>query len=148
MCTCVFVCNLPPTFLGRMTGAFLRANAVTNWNEHRTRINTDKESTLEKKILPPLQLESNPRPSDHESGTLQTELSRTPNYPPIFDPLPAPPPCQHHQDHHRHHHHHHHHHCTGWGYITLVTAEEAYVVGSYTKLEHCLVVVSLVTLSC
>ena len=49
---------------------FLRATVVTRgWNGYRNK-SQHRKSTLEKKILPP-----NPRPFNHESGALTTELS-------------------------------------------------------------------------
>ena len=61
---------------------FLRATVVTRgWNGCRNK-SQHRKSTLEKKILPPFQRDSNPRPFNHESGVLTTELS----------PPPPPPP--------------------------------------------------------
>ena len=55
----------------------LRATVVTRgWNEYRNR-SQHRKLTLEKKILPPLP-HSNPRPFNHESGSLTTELSSPP----------------------------------------------------------------------
>ena len=49
----------------------LRATAVTRgWNGYRNK-SQHRKSTLEKKILPPF----HPRPFNHESGALTTELS-------------------------------------------------------------------------
>ena len=56
----------------------LRATAVTRgWNGYRNK-NQHRKSTLEKKILPLLLQGSNPRPFNHESGALTTELSPPP----------------------------------------------------------------------
>ena len=53
----------------------LHATAVTQgWNGYRNK-SQHRKSTLEKKILPPLRRDSNPRPFNHESGALTTELS-------------------------------------------------------------------------
>ena len=52
---------------------FLRASVVTRgWNGYRNK-SQHRKSTLEKKILPP-----SPRPFNHESGALTTELSPPP----------------------------------------------------------------------
>ena len=52
----------------------LCATVVTQgWNGHRNKGQYRKQ-TLEKNILWPLQRDSNPRPFDHKSGTLTTEL--------------------------------------------------------------------------
>ena len=60
----------------------LRATAVTRGlNGYRNK-SQHRKLTLEKKILPPFQQDSNPRPFNHESGALTTELS--------------PPPCRSH----------------------------------------------------
>ena len=58
-----------------------RATAVTRrWNGYRNK-SQHRKLTLEKKILPPLQqgFEPRPRPFNHESGALTTELSPLPN---------------------------------------------------------------------
>ena len=58
----------------------LRTTAVTRWwNGYRNK-SQHRKLTLEKKILPPpLQgRDSNPRPFNHESGALTTELSCSP----------------------------------------------------------------------
>ena len=56
----------------------LRATAVTRrWNGYRNK-SQHRKSTLEKKILAPLQQNSNPQPFNHESGALTTELSPPP----------------------------------------------------------------------
>ena len=53
----------------------LRATAVTRgWNGYLNK-SQHRKSTLEKKILSPLSRDSNPRPFNHESGALTTELS-------------------------------------------------------------------------
>ena len=63
----------------------LRATAVTRgWNGYRNK-SQHRKLTLEKKILPRSSRDSNPRPFDHESGALTTELSP----PPQLSPLPA-----------------------------------------------------------
>ena len=64
---------------------FLRATVVTRgWNGYRNK-SQHRKSTLEKKILPPFQQgfsrDSNPRPFNHESGALTTELSPPPRHP-------------------------------------------------------------------
>ena len=52
----------------------IHAAAVTQgWNGHRNKGQYWKQ-TLEKKILQPLQRDSNPWPFDHKSGTLTIEL--------------------------------------------------------------------------
>ena len=58
---------------------FLRATVVTRgWNGYRNK-SQHRKSTLEKKILPPFQQGfTNPRPFNHESGALTTELSPPP----------------------------------------------------------------------
>ena len=61
---------------------FLRATVVARgWNGYRNK-SQHRKSTLEKKILPPFQQGFEPRPFNHESGALTTELS----------PPPPPPP--------------------------------------------------------
>ena len=53
----------------------LRATVVTRgWNGYRNK-SQHRKSTLEKKIFPPFNRDSNPRPFNHESGALATELS-------------------------------------------------------------------------
>ena len=53
---------------------FLRATVVTRgWNGYRNK-SQHRKSTLEKKILPPFQQGFEPRPFNHESGALTTEL--------------------------------------------------------------------------
>ena len=57
----------------------LRSTSVTRWwNGYRNK-SQHRKLTLEKKIPPPLSCrDSNPRPFNHESGALTTELSRSP----------------------------------------------------------------------
>ena len=56
----------------------LRATAVTRgWNGYRNK-SQHRKLTMEKKILPPLLQGFEPRPFDHESGALTTELSSLP----------------------------------------------------------------------
>ena len=56
----------------------LRATAVTRgWNGYRNR-SQHRKLTLEKNIFLPLPRDSNPRPFNHESGALTTELSPAP----------------------------------------------------------------------
>ena len=58
--------------------SLLLATAVTRgWNGYRNQ-SQHKKLTLEKKILLPLLRNSNPGPSDQESGALTTELSLLP----------------------------------------------------------------------
>ena len=58
----------------------LRATAVTRgWNGYWNR-SQHRKSTLEKKIIPPLQQGFEPQPFSHESGALTTELSPPPCY--------------------------------------------------------------------
>ena len=54
---------------------FLRATVVTRgWNGYRNK-SQHRKSTLEKKISRRSSRDSNPRPFNHESGALTTELS-------------------------------------------------------------------------
>ena len=56
----------------------LRATAVTRgWNGYRNK-SQHRKSTLEKKISRRSSKDSNPRPFNHESGALTTELSLPP----------------------------------------------------------------------
>ena len=58
--------------------SLLLATGVTReWNGYRNQ-SQHKKLTLEKKILQPLLRDSNPGPSDQESGALTTELSLLP----------------------------------------------------------------------
>ena len=58
----------------------LRATVVTRgWNGYRNK-SQNRKSTLENKILPRSSRDSNPRPFNHESGALTTELSRPPRW--------------------------------------------------------------------
>ena len=55
---------------------FLRATVVTRgWNGYRNKSQHRKSTLTEKKILPPFQQGSNPRPFNHESGALTNELT-------------------------------------------------------------------------
>ena len=57
----------------------LRATAVTRrWNGYRNK-SQHRKLTLENKIIRRSSRDSNPRPFDHESGALTTELSPLPN---------------------------------------------------------------------
>ena len=77
---CVFSCNLPPALLAEWPGFFLRATAVTRgWNGYRNK-SQHRKSTLEKKFSRRSSRDSNPRPFNHESGALTTELSPFPAY--------------------------------------------------------------------
>ena len=49
----------------------------TGWNGYRNK-SQQRKLTPERKILPPLLPNSNPRPFDHESGAQTTELSALP----------------------------------------------------------------------
>ena len=68
---------------GQNDRGLLCATAVKRgWNRYRNK-SQHRKLTLEKKILPPLLTrrscrDSNPRPFDHESGALTTELSPPP----------------------------------------------------------------------
>ena len=74
---CVFSCNLRHLRFWQNDRGLLRATAVTRGcNGYRNK-SRHRKLTLEKKILPPP--DSNPRPFDHESGALTTELSPLPN---------------------------------------------------------------------
>ena len=74
-------------FLAEWPG-FLRATVVTRgWNGYRNK-SQHRKSTLEKKILPQTSRDSNPRPFNHESGALTTELSLPPKWLADFLSLP------------------------------------------------------------
>ena len=72
---CVFSCNLPPALLAEWPGSFTcyycgntGVEMIRNTSKHR-------KLTPEKKSIPPLCGDSNPRPFNRESGALTTELS-------------------------------------------------------------------------
>ena len=74
---CVFSCNLPPALLAEWPGPFMCYCGDTWVNGYRNK-SQHRKSTLEKKFSYRSSRDSNPRPFNHESGALTTELSPPP----------------------------------------------------------------------
>ena len=75
---CVFSCNLPKAPFRENDLNLLRVTAVTRvWNGYRNNIQ-HRKLTLRKKFSRRACKNSNPRPFNHESGALTTELSPLP----------------------------------------------------------------------
>ena len=76
--TCVFSCNLPPALLAEWPGSFMCYCGNTEVERiSEMRISTESRS-WRRKFSRLSCRDSNPRPFDHESGALTTELSPPP----------------------------------------------------------------------
>ena len=70
--TCVFSSNLPHALLAKWLGSLTWTAVTRGWNGYR---NKGKHKKLtQENFFPPLLPGLNPRPLDHESDTLTTEL--------------------------------------------------------------------------
>jgi len=81
---CVFSCNLPPALLAEWPGSFTCYFGNTEWNEYRNK-SQRRKSTLVKKFSRRSCTDANPRPFNHGSGILTTELSPSGGFPSRFD---------------------------------------------------------------
>ena len=69
MCACVLNCNLPPELLAECPGLFKKKRKEKKKSQHKKFYPGEENSPCR---------DSNPRPFDHESGALTTELSPLP----------------------------------------------------------------------